>query len=99
MNPYLLLGVPRNADDQTIRRSYLEAIKKATPETDPERFKALTAAYDRIKDETRRLEYELFHTECPGNSPIEAFFTSPGPPPKPISIEAMKEFLRLCSKM
>ena len=55
MNPYLVMGVPRDADDPQIRRAYLEALKQVTPEADPERFQALTRAYDLIKDQTSRL--------------------------------------------
>jgi curved DNA-binding protein CbpA len=100
MNPYLALGVPRDADDQRIRRAYLDAIKQATPETDPERFKILAAAYDKIKNETSRHRHELLDRDCPGDSPLDVFLKHLrlAPRPKPISFENMKEFLRLCSK-
>ena len=100
MNPYLALGVPPNADDPTIRRAYLDAIKQASPESDPARFKILAAAYEQIKDETARYQYELFHTEVPGNSPLEAFLqhVRTTAQPKPMPFESMKEFLRLCAK-
>ena len=100
MNPYVILGVPLDADDSRIRRAYLEAIKEATPESNPERFKALAAAYDQIKDETSRLRYELFNTDCDAHSPLDAFLkhAATAPPPQPLSWENMKEFLRLCSK-
>jgi curved DNA-binding protein CbpA len=101
MNPYLELGVPRDADDQRIRRAYLEAIKEATPETDPDRFKTLTDAYNKIKDETARYRYELFHTDSPGASPLDLFLRHARlrAKPAPLPFEAMKEYLRSCSKM
>ncbi len=100
MNPYLILGVPKNADNATIRRSYLEAVKLATPESDPVRFKAVSEAYEKIKDETARCRYELFHTEAPGESPLDVFLRhlQVSAQPRPLSHEAMKEFLRACSK-
>jgi curved DNA-binding protein CbpA len=100
MNPYLVLGVPREADDQQIRRAYLEAIKVATPESHPDRFKDLTAAYDKIKDETSRYRYELFHTDSPGDSPLDVFVRHARLNTKwqPLPYEAMKEYLRECSK-
>lgn len=100
MNPYLVLGVPRHSDDQGIRRAYLEAIKEATPETHPTRFQALVAAYEQIKDETSRHRHALFNRECPGDSPVDAFLrhVRTAPRPAPLPFEAMKEFLRLCSK-
>jgi curved DNA-binding protein CbpA len=100
MNPYLLLGVPRDASDQAIRQAYLNAVKEATPETDPERFKAVNGAYEQIKDQTSRRGYELFHSDSPGESPLAVFagHVRFSPKPAPLSFEAMKEFLRACSK-
>ena len=101
MNPYLVLGVPREADDARVRQAYLAAIREATPETNPERFKALTVAYDRIKDETSRSRYELFNLEPPGQSPLETALRHwrLGPPPAPMPFETLKDYLRACSKI
>jgi len=100
MNPYLLLGVPRGASDQAIRQAYLNAVKEATPETDPERFKAVNGAYEQIKDHTSRCRYELFHDDSPGESPLAVFagHARLSHKPAPLSLEAMKEYLRACSK-
>ena len=100
MNPYLILDVPSDADDKTIRKAYLEAIKEATPETNPKRFQALTEAYDKIKDQTSRHHYVLFNRTPPGDSPLDAFLRAAAllPPPRPLPLEEMKEFLRTCAK-
>lgn len=100
MNPYLVLNVPRDADDARIRRTYLEAIRVATPETAPERFKALTAAYQQIKDEASRLRHELFHFEASGHSPLEVFLRHARLAARtaPPSFEALKSFLQHCSR-
>ena len=100
MNPYLVLGVPRDADDQAIRRAYLAGLKDATPESNPVQFKALAAAYEQIKDEPSRHRHELFDTTSPGDSPLDVFLShvQHGPRPAPLSFEAMKEMLRACSK-
>jgi curved DNA-binding protein CbpA len=100
MNPYLVLGLPRDASDQAIRQAYLDAVKEATPETNPERFKAVSGAYEQIKDQTSRCRYELFHTDSPGESPLAVFADHArfSPKPAPLSFEAMKEYLRACSK-
>jgi curved DNA-binding protein CbpA len=99
MNPYLILGVPAEADDPTIRQAYIAGIKQAPPETHPERFKALTTAYEQIKDESSRHRYELFSTDSPGDSPLQVYlqhlrFCQL----KPLPLESMKEFLRACLK-
>jgi DnaJ-class molecular chaperone len=100
MNPYLILGVSPNADDQTIRRAYLDGIKNATPETDPERFRLLSEAYEKIKDETSRYRWELFHTDAPGDTPLGALINQArfSRAAKPPSFEVLKEYLRACSK-
>ncbi len=100
MNPYLVLGVATNADDQEIRRAYLEAVKEATPDSHPERFKAVSEAYAAIKDEPSRLKFYLFNKECPGDSPLDVFirFTQFRQQLRPLPFEAMKEYLRACSK-
>ncbi|HEX9782126.1 MAG TPA: J domain-containing protein [Opitutaceae bacterium] len=100
MNPYLVLDVPPDADDARIRRAYLEAVKEATPETHPVRFKAIVAAYEKIKDEPSRYRYELFDMEPPGESPLDVFLrharlTAQTAPP---SFEVLKEFLRNSAK-
>jgi len=99
MNPYLVLGVPREADDATIRRAYLEAIKLAPPDRDPLRFQALNVAYEQIKDETSRHRYTLFNCVPPGDSPLDAFvaYVRLRPQKPPLPAEVMKEFLRSCT--
>jgi curved DNA-binding protein CbpA len=100
MNPYLILGVPADADDARIRNAYLAAVRAAPPETHPTRFKEVAAAYDQIKDETRRLRHELFDTSPPGTSPLEVFLQHArlAPPALPPGFEPLKQFLRACAK-
>jgi curved DNA-binding protein CbpA len=100
MNPYLVLGVPLEADDARIRQAYLDAVKTAPPETHPDRFKQIAAAYEAIRDEPRRIRHEFLGAECPANSPLDAFlrYAPFAPTPPPLSIEALKELLRSCSK-
>lgn len=100
MNPYLVLNVPRDAEDRAIRKAYLDAIKNATPESDPKRFQMLTEAYERIKDESQRHEYLLFHRVAAGQSPLDALLRTAAilPPPKPLSFETLKEHCRTCAK-
>ena len=57
---YLRLGVAPDATDAQIRKAYLALIRTHTPEKDPARFKEIATAYERIKDETVRLQTALF---------------------------------------
>jgi curved DNA-binding protein CbpA len=100
MNPYLVLGVPLDADDQTIRRAYLEAVKISPPDHEPRRFQAVSAAYEKIKDQPSRHRYTLFDRTPMGDTPLEVFFhwAQSRRQFQPLPLSAMKEFLRACSK-
>ncbi len=61
MTPYEILAVdPQQADDQIVRRAYLELVRRYPPDRFPDRFQAIHAAYEQLKDERSRLEYYLF---------------------------------------
>jgi curved DNA-binding protein CbpA len=59
-DPFRTLGVPPDADDDAIRRRYLELAREFTPEQHPERFAAVRAAYEKVKDIDARVKYRLF---------------------------------------
>ena len=64
-DPYLILGVPEEADDAAIESAYLASIKRWPPERDPHRFEALRAAYEALRTHRDRLAYALFDTSSP----------------------------------
>jgi curved DNA-binding protein CbpA len=59
-DPYAVLGLPSDSDDDTIRRRYLELVRQFSPEHHPERFAAIRAAYEKLRDLNTRLRYRLF---------------------------------------
>ena len=69
-DPYEVLGLPTHADEAEIRRRYLELVRQRylalvrefPPDRAPERFAAIRAAYDEVRDLARRLEAQLFET-------------------------------------
>ncbi len=64
-DPFVILGIPENADDAEIRAAYLAAVQACPPERDAERFSAVRGAYERIKTHKARLALELFDTALP----------------------------------
>jgi curved DNA-binding protein CbpA len=59
-NPYMVLGLPPETDDAAIRQRYLELVRHFTPEHHPERFSAIRAAYDSLRDQDARVRHRLF---------------------------------------
>ena len=99
MNPYLILRLSPEAGDAEIRRAYLDAIREFPPEREPERFQAISQAYEQIRDEKSRLNYFLFNRESPEGMPFEVFlkFCAVSERKKPLDFEGMKAFLRSCT--
>lgn len=58
--PYEMLEIPENADQEEVRRAYLEMIRRYPPERSPERFQEVVDAYRLIRDETERARLEVF---------------------------------------
>ncbi len=64
-NPYDVLGVPRDADQETIRKTYKKLAKKYHPDVNKTKeaeakFKEVNAAYDAVGDEEKRKLYDEF---------------------------------------
>ena len=59
-DPYAVLGLPADSDDEAIRRRYLELVRQYSPEHHPEKFAAVRAAYESLRDLNTRLRYRLF---------------------------------------
>lgn len=95
MNPYLVLGVSPDSDDQIIRQAYLKAIKESPPDSDPQQFQAVSQAYEQIKDASSRRHYVLFNRVCPANSPLDVLprYASYQRHLTPLPIDALKEVL------
>jgi len=64
-DPYLILNVARGAGDEAIHQAYLQAIRDCPPEYDAQRFQTVRKAYETLRTEKLRLQYELFNTELP----------------------------------
>ena len=61
MNPYDVLGVPKDADTSAIKSAYKDLAKQHHPDKggDPEKFKELSGAYEILSDEGKRRNYDM----------------------------------------
>jgi len=78
-DPYTVLGVPRNAADDDIRRAYRKLAKELHPDLNPanrasaeERFKKVTGAYGVIGDPDKRRQYDRGEIDA-GGEPRRGF--------------------------
>ena len=73
MNYYLLLGVPHDADAETIRSAFRALARRYHPDagggSSTERFREALAAYQTLNDPTRRWHYDRTLQERPGPRP------------------------------
>jgi DnaJ-class molecular chaperone len=72
-DPYKVLGVPRTATEEEIRRTYRKLAKELHPDLNPsngasaeERFKKVSAAYDIVGDPEKRKQYDRGEIDANG---------------------------------
>lgn len=60
INPYVMLGIERDADGEAVKTAYRKIAKSAHPDSggDAEQFGRLQACYDLLKDPVRRKVYD-----------------------------------------
>lgn len=58
-DPYATLGLPRDATAAQIKQGYFALVRAHPPEREPELFKRIRAAYERLRDPEQRSEADL----------------------------------------
>lgn len=64
-DPYAVLGLKRGASHDEIRRAYFRQVREHPPETDPDGFKTLRAAYEQLRSAEQRAETDLYLLQAP----------------------------------
>jgi len=71
-DPYEILGLPKTATQDEIKKAYRKLVKKLHPDLHPddadnqERFKAVSAAYDLLGDPEKRRRYDAGEIDASG---------------------------------
>lgn len=68
-DPYAILDIPRDADQDVIKRVYFEQVRAHPPETDPDAFKRIRAAYEKLRTPERRAQTDMFLLQPPPPAP------------------------------
>ncbi|HIJ85781.1 MAG TPA: DnaJ domain-containing protein, partial [Magnetococcales bacterium] len=76
IDPFYLLGVERETDDESVRKAYLEKIRQWPPEHYPERFQKISEAYSLVQTRKKRLVFQLFHRGSADFAPVKGGFFS-----------------------
>ncbi|MGB5300167.1 MAG: molecular chaperone DnaJ [Thiogranum sp.] len=92
-DPYLTLGVARDATDDNIHQAYLTAIRCCPAEQDPEVFQSIRTAYESIRTKKARLEYALFNTDLPTPADLLERLAKGSQPRRP-GLDLFRELLR-----
>ncbi len=64
-DPYLVLGLEASAEQSEIRQRYFALVRQYPPEQDPETFRIIRAAYEKLRSTSIREETDLFLLEPP----------------------------------
>lgn len=79
-DPYQVIGVPRGASQEELRKAYRKLAKKYHPDVNAgdkaaeEKFKAVTAAYDLLSDDKKRAQYDAGQIDATGQPRMDRQF-------------------------
>ncbi|MFQ5855431.1 MAG: J domain-containing protein [Anaerolineae bacterium] len=68
-DPYAVLGIRRDTDQDTIKSVYFEQVRAHPPETDPDQFQRIRAAYEKLRTPERRAQTDMFLLQAPPPMP------------------------------
>ena len=64
-DPYAVLGLQRGASVREVKRAYFALVRQYPPEEQPEAFKLLRAAYEKLRSAEAQAETDLFLFQPP----------------------------------
>jgi len=64
-DPYAVLGLMRGASPRQIKRAYFDMVRQYPPEEQPDTFKQIRAAYEKLRTVDAKTETDLFLFQPP----------------------------------
>ena len=64
-NPYQVLGLERDASEAAIKQAYFALVREHSPERDPDGFKRIRAAYEKLRAGGARAQTDLLLVDEP----------------------------------
>jgi curved DNA-binding protein CbpA len=64
-DPYAVLGLERRASLSEVKRAYFNLVRLYSPETNPEAFKLIRSAYEKLNSAESKTETDLFLFQPP----------------------------------
>jgi curved DNA-binding protein CbpA len=58
-DPYAVLGVEQTATTAEIKKAYFSLVREHPPEREPDMFKRIRAAYERLREPEKRVETDM----------------------------------------
>ena len=69
-NPFRLLNIPPDSDDQAVRLAYLSLVRQYTPEKSPNLYRHIRQSYERIRSDQRRHHWRWFSSDRGSLQPV-----------------------------
>jgi curved DNA-binding protein CbpA len=91
--PYKILGVERTANEAEIKQAYFALVREHPPERDPEGFKRIRAAYEKLRAGAERAETDLLLIDETGAAVSAQKFQRYGAEPPEITPELIRSDL------
>ncbi len=79
-SPFVVLGLSADADEQDVRRRYLDLVRKHPPERDAEKFRQIHAAYQAASDPLVLARHLLREAPEPEDWPAALDHAAANPP-------------------
>ncbi len=92
-DPYKTLNIERGATEAEVKQAYFALVREHSPERDPEGFKRIRAAYEKLRSGSERAATDLFLIDDRDSNLAPSSLQKFGTEPPPLTTEVIKRDL------